>query len=492
MSPNDVINSLSAVVFLAIAIVAGIKRGEGPLTRPLGLMALLLFAYSVADVAAEISRNPVWTPLAYAAASLAAAFAMSMVAGFLGVRHRLRFLIVPLHLYFGTLGFYCLINAGLRRTMHEPRWAGAMLVGIATGSGVLGWRMWQHARLSPPIERARCQLLGAALVLGFGGVATDLVAMTGVSVPRLTTPGLALTAIVLAAMVLWAHQLFARVTTVLGLVAMLFALIGVIGQLVVLKLAEGRTSFVVFGTVLVLGLVGLAVWPLIHRVAVRRARHQYHVTLGRWTDRVRHNVLNPLSAMKGAAEIMLQDHERGLPLDEEHLRLIVRKVGQVARLIRNFERLARGQPSREPIDLNAMLVDVARSHEAATANPVTLELDETLPEVMADRDLLVAAFENLTRNAADAMGDGGRSIIRTETLSTPLGRRVVISVVDEGHGIDPRHLEDIFEPDFTTRSSAGRGLGLAYVQEVVAAHGGAVWASSELDRGTTMRVELPL
>ena len=492
MPANDVITCAAAVVFLAIAIIAAIKRGEGPLTRPLGLMALLLFAYCVADVASAISGRPqLWGSLAYAAASFSAAFAMSLVAGFLGMRLRLRHITVPLYIYFGLLGAYCLAMVALGDSLHEPVWAAAMLTGIAAGAATLGYRLWKHARQSPPIERARCHLLGAAFVLGFGGVATDLAVMTGAPLPRLAALGLALTAIVLAAMVLWAHQLFLRVTRVWGLVAILVAMAGVTGQLLVVRLAAGQTALVLFGTMIVLGLVGVALWPLVQHFILRRARRQYHATLGRWSDRVRHNILNPLAAMKGAAEVVLEDHARGRPINQAHLRLIVDKVGQVASLIHNFERLARGEPHRQSLDLNAMLADVGQSYEAATGQPITFELEEALPEILADHDLLVAAFENLVHNAADAMPEGGRLTVRTKSVSTPLGQRVVVSVVDQGHGIDPRHLEDIFAPDFSTRGGPGRGLGLAYVHEVVAAHGGTIWPRSELGRGTTMRVELP-
>ena len=457
MAPNDLITLVAAVVFLAIAIIAGFKRGEGPLTRPLGLMALMLFSYCVADVAGRMNGGHVWTPLAYAAASFAGVFAVSVVAGFLGVRHRLRFFAVPLYIYFASLGLYCVVTAALPGRMDEPIWATGMLCGVGISSAVLGYRLWDHARHSPAIERARCRLLGSAFILGFGSVALDLIAMTGTRLPRLAALGLALTAVVLATMVLWSQQLFVRVPHVLGSVAILFALVGVIGQLAIVKLAAGHVGLVAFGAVIVVGFVGVGIWPFFRQLAVRRTRRRYHAALGRWTDQVRHNILNPLGAMKGAAELALHAHEKGKPIRTDDLRLIVSKVDQLARLIRNFERLARGEPNRAPVDLNETLVEVARCHEAATGHPVTLDLDDALLPAMMDRDLLVPAFENLACNARDAMPDGGQLTIRTEVTATPLGRRVVIRFEDEGHGIDPRVLEDIFEPDFSTRPRRGSG-----------------------------------
>jgi signal transduction histidine kinase len=120
-----------------------------------------------------------------------------------------------------------------------------------------------------------------------------------------------------------------------------------------------------------------------------------------------------------------------------------------------------------------------------------LELDETLPPVLADRIQLQRVLINLLSNAIDSLGAiEGRArqiVIRSARLR---GQGVVLEVRDNGVGIAREDLERIFDPFFTTKAN-GTGLGLSLCRVIVEAHGGRLWASRGEDHGATFHLELP-
>jgi signal transduction histidine kinase len=119
------------------------------------------------------------------------------------------------------------------------------------------------------------------------------------------------------------------------------------------------------------------------------------------------------------------------------------------------------------------------------------------PRVLADRRLLERSIDELIDNAVKFSPEGGVVTVRTELVGAGDGRAVEISVSDEGIGIAPTDFDRIFS-DFSqidgsaTRRYGGLGLGLPFVQRVVAAHGGALRATSEPGHGSTFTMELPL
>jgi len=113
-------------------------------------------------------------------------------------------------------------------------------------------------------------------------------------------------------------------------------------------------------------------------------------------------------------------------------------------------------------------------------------LKESLPEIDADPELIHKAFQNLVLNALDAMPAGG-----TLTLRTSEAPGVVrVEVADTGKGLTPEECSRLFTPYYTTKQ-IGTGLGLAIVQSVISDHHGTVSVTSEENRGTTFRIELP-
>lgn len=112
-----------------------------------------------------------------------------------------------------------------------------------------------------------------------------------------------------------------------------------------------------------------------------------------------------------------------------------------------------------------------------------------LPMIKCLASELNQVFMNLLVNAAQAIQDRGSVTIRSERC----GQRVAVSISDTGHGIAPEHINRIFEPFFTTKPvGSGTGLGLSLSYGIIKKHGGDIHVSSEMGKGTTFRIELPI
>jgi signal transduction histidine kinase len=118
-------------------------------------------------------------------------------------------------------------------------------------------------------------------------------------------------------------------------------------------------------------------------------------------------------------------------------------------------------------------------------------LQERLPRVRGDYNQLQQCVINLIFNAIDAMPKGGKLIVATSFNTSD--RKLTIRVSDTGCGIDKNDLPRIFEPFFTTKSEGqGLGLGLSMVEGIVERHKGSIEVTSEVGKGTTFTIKLPV
>jgi len=217
-----------------------------------------------------------------------------------------------------------------------------------------------------------------------------------------------------------------------------------------------------------------------------------------------HEIKNPLSAIRGAAQLVarkLEDSDRALT------DLITDEVDRIAQLIDRMQRLGREQPDPvAPLNLHEAIHRACDTVRAASGIeiPVREEFDPSLPPVLANEGALVQVLINLITNARDAC-EGARNpeiVIRTRFVSglvmnvirlgRPVKLPIEVQVSDNGPGIDPALRDHIFEP-FVSSKKNGQGLGLALVNKLVRDMDGRIGHERDEAGGWThFRVHLPM
>ena len=215
-------------------------------------------------------------------------------------------------------------------------------------------------------------------------------------------------------------------------------------------------------------------------------RNERLSALGEMASVVGHELRNPLTAVTNA--LFLIRHEVGEPTSqalESHLAMAERETDKAATLASDLTAFVR---PRDPVLGDVELGDVV--HEVIQSTPppagVQLSVDVAPTTVVADRHQIAEVVTNLVTNVYQAMPDGGT--VRVGVRET--GTAVVLSVEDDGPGIDEVAASRLFEPFFTTKPN-GTGLGLAIVRRVVDAHGGTITAENVDPHGARIVVGLP-
>jgi len=224
------------------------------------------------------------------------------------------------------------------------------------------------------------------------------------------------------------------------------------------------------------------------------AHSERMATIGRLVSGVAHEVNNPLAAILGFTDLLLENPD--VPASaREDLQIILQETQRTKDIVQDLLSFARQRPvQREPVQLNTVLRQTIklRSYDFASHGvEVTEEFDETLEPALGDAQQLQQVFLNILNNAYDAVQETGRRghiEIRTERS----GNSVQVVVTDNGTGIaDPQH---IFDPFYTTKQPGkGTGLGLSICYGIVRAHGGEIqcWNNTEIG-GSTFVVRIPL
>jgi len=223
-------------------------------------------------------------------------------------------------------------------------------------------------------------------------------------------------------------------------------------------------------------------------------------SLGRLMAGVAHEVKNPLNAMTIHLELLRTKLEQGRAqgaADEphparKHVDIIASEITRLDHVMQDFLKFARpGEVKLEPIDVPSLLEDVARvlGPDAGRAG-VTVRVDcaPHVPDINGDANMLRQALMNLAINAYQAMPNGGTIRMGCRPLS---GGRVEVVVEDQGQGIQPDHLDRIFDLYFTTKKQ-GSGIGLSMVYRIVQLHDGDIEVQSTPGVGTRFRILLPV
>jgi two-component system, NtrC family, nitrogen regulation sensor histidine kinase NtrY len=213
--------------------------------------------------------------------------------------------------------------------------------------------------------------------------------------------------------------------------------------------------------------------------------------------RLAHELRNPLFPLQITVENLQRARQLGPEQFQEvfaeataTLKAELANLNSIVGRFSDFSKMP--APHLTPVNVNETLRNAVRLFEAqfnAVGRPsITTEyfLNESLPEIDADPDLLHRAFQNLVLNALDAMPAGGTLSLRTSDR----GDTVRIEVSDTGKGLTPEECSRLFTPYYTTKLQ-GTGLGLAIAQSVISDHHGTISVSSEEGRGATFRIDLP-
>ena len=223
------------------------------------------------------------------------------------------------------------------------------------------------------------------------------------------------------------------------------------------------------------------------------AHSERMATIGRLVSGVAHEVNNPLAAILGFTDLLLENP--AVPQTaREDLQIILQETQRTKAIVQDLLSFARQRPvKRELVQLNSVLKQTTklRSYDFLSHGVEVIErYDPNLPSVFGDAQQLQQVFLNLLNNAYDAIEESGRrGTIHLETRR--MGDAVEVTIGDNGTGIV--HVDRIFDPFYTTKQPGkGTGLGLSICYGIVRAHSGEIQCWSNTNReGSTFSVRIP-
>lgn len=227
-------------------------------------------------------------------------------------------------------------------------------------------------------------------------------------------------------------------------------------------------------------------------------------SIGNLAGGVAHDFNNYLTAIQGYADLALLE-QPGDGIMQEYLDEIKSSSERAADLTRQLLLFGRREEvNLHPLDLGDTIANLQKmlGRLIGERYSIVTRISANLPMVVADKGLIEQVLVNLVVNSRDAMPDGGEIVLEAGSIDVadvvPGGARepadgyVLLSVADNGSGIDSETIDHIFEPFFTTKDiGKGTGLGLSVVYGIIAQHCGEIVVESELGQGTVFNIYLP-
>ncbi len=219
-----------------------------------------------------------------------------------------------------------------------------------------------------------------------------------------------------------------------------------------------------------------------------------------------HEIRNPLSGIRGAAQLLARELEtEGAGSLTEYASIVMKEVDRLDRLVEEFLGFAGSfRINAEPFNIHSLLDDVLDLQKTVPGREhvrVIRRYDPSLPPVLGDRERLNQVFLNVVKNSMEAMPAGGEMVISTgmppELVYSSLKinnvkrRLMAVKIIDRGTGIPPEKIREVFNPFFTTKPK-GLGLGLALSLKIIEEHHGTMSIESDGSSGTTVTIYLPI
>jgi signal transduction histidine kinase len=212
---------------------------------------------------------------------------------------------------------------------------------------------------------------------------------------------------------------------------------------------------------------------------------------------VSHDLRAPVRAMRGYAEVILQDH--GWRLDKEAKELLMRIARSGARMDRliqdllTYSRISRLEVTLEPVSLDKLVREIVQQYPDMRPENADIEVEGLLPDVLAHEPSLTQVISNLLSNAVKFVRPQGRPRVRVSVDQRD--SRARLWIVDNGIGIKPEHqsrLFGMFERINPASAYEGTGIGLAIVRKAIERMNGSVGVESDGVSGSRFWVDLPI
>lgn len=208
--------------------------------------------------------------------------------------------------------------------------------------------------------------------------------------------------------------------------------------------------------------------------------------IGQMATAIAHEIKNPLSSLKGFTQLQ-QEKDKD---DDQYYPIMLNEIDRINAIVNDL--LILGKPNtalksnKNLGDIIEYVITVIEPHAERQDIRIELEIKDA-PVLLCDENQLKQVFINLIKNSMEAMQEGGKVRI----LSENKGDTAVVSIIDEGCGIDNERLAKLGEPFYTTKQN-GTGLGLMVTKKIIEEHKGTFSISSTLGEGTTVTLALPL
>lgn len=217
-------------------------------------------------------------------------------------------------------------------------------------------------------------------------------------------------------------------------------------------------------------------------------------SIGELASGIAHELNNPLSNIAGFSQLLTEENP---PEDiKKDLDIIHNEAKRACDIVKNLLTFARKHtPVKQVTSLNKIIDEVLklRAYEQSINNiQIKTHFAPDLPEITVDYFQIQQVFLNIIINAESAMLEAHNQGVLTITTER-IGNLIITSFADDGPGINKNNIDRIFDPFFTTKDvGKGTGLGLSICHGIVNGHNGKIYAKSELGKGTTFIIELPV